>query len=111
MKKIDIKKDMGAVTFLDVLGWKGIWQQNEIAIETLYALIQMTSEEVKKISLEYSEVKEFRGKSEITKVLSISDTIALFTSGPSKIAVEIQAKICSILCHMRLSKNFRFVVL
>lgn len=105
MKSCDIKRELGAVTFLDVLGWKGIWQQNDSAIETLYALIRKTVDKASQLSNEYSEIKEFRGKSEITKVLSISDTIALFTTGPSDVAIEIQAKICGWLLPYALDQE------
>ena len=105
MKKNDIKQELGAVTFLDVLGWKGIWQQNDTAIEALYSLIKSTVVEAAIISQEYENIKEFRGKSEITKVLSISDTIAFFTSGPSDKAVEIQAKVCSLLLPYALEQE------
>jgi hypothetical protein len=101
----NIKQELGAVTFLDVLGWKGIWQQSDSAIETLYSLIKKTLAETYRISQEYSDIKEFRGKNEITKVLSISDTIALFTSGSVDTAIEIQAKICSWLLPYALERE------
>jgi hypothetical protein len=97
MKKPDIKRDKGAVTFIDVLGWKGIWQQTDFAIETLFSLINETMEKAKIISQEYSNIEELRGKEEITKVISVSDTIVLFTSGPSNVVIEIHAKICAWL--------------
>ena len=91
----NLKKETGAVTFLDVLGWKGIWQQNPKAIETLYSLVQQVKRIAENVAGEYQNVKELRGKSEITTVLSISDTIAMFTAAPAEVAIEIQAKICS----------------
>lgn len=99
MKNEDHKviTDNGAVCFLDVLGWKGIWQQNSAAIESLHSLIIETTKKAEEISLEYSEEKEFRGKDVVTKVISISDTIAMFTSGTPKVTIEIQARICAWL--------------
>ena len=109
MKEISKKEfcvvERGAVTFLDVLGWKGIWQQNESAIEGLYSLVQWTNKTAEKISQEYCNIPELRGKSEITKVLSISDTIVLFTAGPYKTAIEIQARICSELLPYALGQE------
>lgn len=87
--------EKGAVTFLDVLGWKGIWQQNSIAIETLYALVQKVEDIAKEVSSGYQNEQELRGKTEITQVVSISDTIAIFTSATPKLAIKIQSEICS----------------
>lgn len=100
-----IGQKQGAVTFLDVLGWKGIWQRNDSAINTLYSLIIETKKMAKTISLEYSDITEFRGKDEITKVLSISDTIALFTDSSSSVAIQIQAKICAWLLPYALEQG------
>lgn len=55
----------GAVTFLDVLGWKGIWKKNNDSEKSLSSLIE--------------DIRIFaRGTN--TEVKSISDTIAIFTS-------------------------------
>lgn len=35
MDKRKITRGEGAVTFLDVLGWKGIWERNQSAISKL----------------------------------------------------------------------------
>lgn len=103
--EINLKK--GAATFLDVLGWKGIWIENRQAINILHSLVQETIKKAKSITFEYMENDKLRGNDNLrgrdnfggidTNVLSISDTIALFTSGPAEIAIEIHAKICSWL--------------
>lgn len=98
-------RQTGAVTFLDVLGWKGIWQQNSSAIETLRGLVQETMNKAITISNEYSEQPEFRGKKEITNVLSISDTIAVFTEGSPTNTIEIHTKICSWLLGHALNQE------
>ncbi|TDS27002.1 hypothetical protein BY453_13010 [Halanaerobium congolense] len=54
----------GAVTFLDVLGWKGIWKNNNSSEKDLFSLIK--------------EIKYFSRGSD-TDVKSISDTIVIFT--------------------------------
>ena len=100
-----INTERGSVCFIDVLGWKGIWQQNTTAIDTLHSLVEMTKEKAEEISQEYADEKEFRGKSEITKVLSISDTIALFTSGATEKAIEVQARICAWLLEYALKQE------
>ncbi|MDR1019791.1 MAG: hypothetical protein LBL73_03450 [Synergistaceae bacterium] len=99
--------ERGAVTFLDVLGWRGIWQRNPTAIETLHGLVQETEKQANLISKNYVDVpgENFRGKDQITKVLSISDTIAMFTTGSPKTAIEIQARICSWLLEYALKQE------
>lgn len=95
MSECEMQKETGAVTFLDVLGWKGIWQQNNTAVETLYALIKKVEVIAEEVSSKHKDEQELRGKKKITQVLSISDTIAIFTSASPKLAIEIQAEICS----------------
>lgn len=103
--KNEAKTELGAVAFLDVLGWKGIWQENRMAIDSLHSLIIETRKKATIISLEYAEKhSELRGKT-ITSVLSISDTIAIFTSAPPIVAVEIQARICSWLLEYGISQR------
>jgi hypothetical protein len=63
----------GAITFLDVLGWKGIWARRSEPIDTLLSLVARLEDQAKKL---------IRGlaKAELeTKVFSISDTIILLT--------------------------------
>ncbi len=103
--KNDIRSRTGAVTFLDVLGWKGIWQKNEGSIDRLYGLIQEAINKSNEISHEYADFPEFRGVDNITNVLSISDTIALFTAGSPDKAIEIHAKICSWLIPYALKQE------
>jgi len=57
--------DFGVVTFLDILGWKGIWERKQNPLEPLDKIVEILREELS---------KEFNHD-----VISISDTIALFT--------------------------------
>ncbi len=90
MEELEVK--IGAVTFLDVLGWKGIWQRKDNPIQTLDSL----REKLQSNAVEYS-----RGKSEIgqTSVLSVSDTIVLLTEvtelGSPTDALDLQGQLCS----------------
>ena len=103
--KNEARTELGAVAFLDVLGWKGIWQENRMAIDSLHSLIIETRKKAATISMEYADqYDELRGKT-ITSVLSISDTIAIFTSAPPIAAVEIQARICSWLLEYGISQS------
>ena len=94
-----IKNGIGAVTFLDVLGWKGIWEKEEQnndnnAITKLQDLIDGLIKEARNIeNEEISRDSTLRGKNIVTEVLSISDTIALFTTGNEQFAVNVQAKL------------------
>lgn len=88
--------EKGAVTFLDVLGWKGIWQQNISAIEKLQSLVRELDKKAEDITNKYSEKDtNLRGKTKPTVVLSISDTIAVFTSAKPEVAIKIHSEICS----------------
>ncbi|MGL5751777.1 MAG: hypothetical protein ACRCXT_14680 [Paraclostridium sp.] len=94
----------GAVTFLDVLGWKGIYQKNKNAVNALTKLI----EEIKKHADKYTadatnENNRLRGIK--TQVLSISDTIAIFTHGDPEDTILIHAKICSEIIPKSLERK------
>ena len=97
--------ELGAVTFLDVLGWKGIWQQDVSALDTLHGLIRETINRANDISNDYADINEFRGKQTITNVISISDTIAMFTAGSAKNAIEIHTQICAWLLGYALKQR------
>lgn len=102
----------GAVTFLDVLGWKGMWQRRESSpLQTLYEITRETKNFAATISAEYVRQPKYetlRGKAgkDITDVISISDTIAMFTEGEYHFAIEVQAKICAWLLEYALSRKF-----
>lgn len=84
--------ESGAVTFLDVLGWKGIWLRRS-AKEVLKQLEGL-------IALAEKTANEFRGIEEFTaniRVLSISDTIVLLTSGDAEKVLPVHGLICQEL--------------
>ncbi|MFJ1122370.1 MULTISPECIES: hypothetical protein [Bacillus] len=86
--------NQGAVTFLDVLGWKGIWEKHNDAIDRLYGLVNYIRDLADEITAQVSNSHaEARGIE--TTVLSISDTIAIFTPGPPLHSLQIHAAICS----------------
>ena len=81
----------GVVTFLDVLGWKGVYDRKEDAIGSLTVLIDGARNEAKK--------KRGRIRHEII-VKSISDTIALFAfAEDSEVSevIEAHGEICQWL--------------
>ena len=76
----------GAITFLDFLGWKGIWQTNKNALNEVHELIEFTTEKANKLTDEILTDKSYSG---LTTVLSISDTIAIFTPKIEELGLTI----------------------
>lgn len=68
----------GAITFMDFLGWKGLWQNRngENHLDSVSKLINQIKEIAQKYTL---EVFPYTTGLEISKFISISDTIAIFT--------------------------------
>lgn len=82
----------GAITFLDFLGWKGLWQsQNEHdSLKTVSDLIEDFRKKLDNLSQEYfSEAKEIP----LSSLISISDTIAVFTPKTCKADIAHLLKI------------------
>lgn len=81
----------GSVTFLDVLGWKGIWLRRS-PHETIANLQNL-------VSLAKQTAEHLRGSTTVgdVQVLSISDTIVLLTEGPPEETVQLHGKICAAL--------------
>lgn len=91
----------GAVTFLDVLGWKGIWQKKDDPIRTLDNLRRKLEEKVPTASK-----GRFVG---ITDVVSISDTIVLLTEVPPSEspndALTLHGQLCAEILLYSLEKQ------
>ncbi len=82
----------GVVTFLDVLGWKGVYDRQPDAIANLTRLIAGVMTRAK-------EQQRGRILREVV-VKSISDTIAIFTfcaDDETSLAIEIHGELCSWL--------------
>lgn len=104
-KPLQKKNFTGAVTFLDVLGWKGIWKENnnssnEKPIDKLVSLLHKIDDKkgdcIKPYQLLLVDESE-QGKPVEIKVLSISDTIVFFTPGPAKATLEVHASLCALV--------------
>lgn len=103
------KVDKGIVTFLDVLGWKGLWQSNREAVEQLKQLVEETRNKADKIVSKYNKqenAKSVLHKDIKIKVLSISDTIVFLTEVESIEAIKCHAQLCAWLLEYALSKGF-----
>ena len=82
----------GVVTFLDILGWKGVYSRKSDAIHSLLNLISDAK----------SYASNFRGRkiSDGVSVHSISDTLAFFTrcqQEDAKLAIEMHGELCAHL--------------
>lgn len=93
--------DKGAITFLDVLGWKGVWQRKREPSKTLKDIINETEQLLDK-TLKLETIKGYENifKGLSAEVISISDTIALVTYGESDITLQFHASLShTIICR------------
>lgn len=107
-KKQPSKFNKGIVTFLDVLGWKGLWQSNKEAVTHLRDIVSLTRKRAKEIVRTYNEkgrAKDVRYKDINIKVLSISDTIVFLTDTEDRMALAFHAQLCSWLLKYAISKR------
>jgi hypothetical protein len=93
--------ETGAVTFLDLLGWKGIWTR-ELSytkpVEKLRGMIESIRTKLPYIIDRNSSFsKEIRGIS--PRIESISDTIIVFSEGSIKPTLRLHGDICSFLIY------------
>lgn len=98
----------GAVTFLDVLGWKGIWQENKKAINKLNELVRKTEKQATDIVKAYQELqskKDVRKVNVSIKVVSISDTIVFLTEAEVEPAIKLHAELCSWILEYALQQG------
>lgn len=101
---------LGAVTFLDVLGWKGIWQKDKYALSKLKDIVKESSSIAEDYTNQLNEKykKLYVNKDTVeTEVVSISDTIVLLSIAGDefKDAIELHAIICSKIIEYALSKG------
>jgi hypothetical protein len=87
----DAIRQAGVVTFLDVLGWKGVYDRQANAVESLKRLVDGVGK----------RALEMRGRINSDVIVkSISDTIAIFTVCGDKEtskAIEIHGELCQWL--------------
>lgn len=88
----------GVVTFLDVLGWKGVYHRKHDAIDSLRYVIEVCYEKKVPEFTRGSDV--FRNPSVGVEIKSISDTIAIFTRCEdfhASAVIEIHGLLCAWL--------------
>lgn len=108
-RKQPSKFDKGIVTFLDVLGWKGMWQNNIDAIEKLKLVVKETRDKAEKLVELYNQkgnATNVRYKDIDVKVVSISDTIVLLTKIGNNDSIRLHAQLCSWVLKTALSEGF-----
>lgn len=79
----------GAVTFMDVLGWKGIWERRYNAGDILTKLIGELRQ--KSFELIAKEPERYAGLS--VEIKSISDTIAMFSTGKAQSVLDLHGQV------------------
>ena len=80
-KSAQLKNDdfqCGAITFMDFLGWKGLWQ-NRNDIDHLQKVSNLINEIVNIVQEYTCELFPYSEGIQLSKLISISDTIAIFT--------------------------------
>jgi len=94
MKPTPTEPKSGVVTFLDVLGWKGVYDRKQDAIHSLTLLIEGVRKQAE---------RKQRGRTMNTiEVRSISDTIGIFTHAAGRNSeisdiIDIHGEICQWL--------------
>lgn len=97
----------GVVTFLDVLGWKGIWQRKQNPINDLEQLVKSISKKSQLLSrgIKLSD-KEIISPE--TKVMIISDTIVVFTESTRKNStntIDLHGSLCIEAIPLSITKG------
>lgn len=89
----------GVITFLDVLGWKGIWQRKTDAIEDLRSLARYVNEFTSKRTRGITDSQSGQIV-ESTRVIIISDTLVIASPSSEERAqstIELHGEICSFI--------------
>ncbi|MDE7341679.1 MAG: hypothetical protein K2N80_14190 [Lachnospiraceae bacterium] len=107
-KGCSYKLQNGAITFMDFLGWKGLWQSsNRNHLETVSELIQNIEMKVQEFTY---DIFEYSSNLELSKLISISDTIAIFTPKLLKCdevqLLKLHAKIAKYILEECVTKGY-----
>ena len=98
----------GAISFFDFLGWKGLWQNdNNDPLSTVSKLIDSFRVELTNITKQYFS---HTPANDISDLISISDTIAVFTPKVFDVSkyqlLEIHAKIAKYILEKSCEQSF-----
>ena len=93
--------DEGTITFLDVLGWKGIWTRHPctICIEKLRKLVTDAVNAVDGLVSTGAAVFDFmRGfRSKDVRIISVSDTIVIHSVGAPDATLWLNTQLCKLI--------------
>ena len=99
-EKNDLNMQSGAVTFLDVLGWKGIWQRKTDAMKALKEVRDL----VEKIQdSETGRQENLAGLK--PEIWGLSDTIVLTTHGGAGAVLPLHIRMTELLLLLCLSNE------
>lgn len=98
----------GAITFFDFLGWKGLWLNSEK--DHLKVVSELIDDFRKKLKIETEKVYPYCLNMKVSKLLSISDTIVLFTPElsiiDSKQLLELHANMARYVVEQSVLKQY-----
>lgn len=99
----------GVITFMDFLGWKGLWQNQaqRNPLKEVSTLIQ----QIEQIVDEYTkEVFPYSARLKLSKLISISDTIAIFTPkichAKTVVILELHARIAKFVLEECVKQSY-----
>lgn len=98
--------NLGAITLLDILGWKGIWQRKSDAVEELLGMLNGIDKKIESL-LKQDTIKKQKNifKNLKIEVKSISDTIALVTYGDCNPCLEFHAIMSNLIITTSIRKG------
>ncbi|MGB7606670.1 MAG: hypothetical protein WBL93_14460 [Lutisporaceae bacterium] len=98
--------NLGAITLLDILGWKGIWQRKSNAVEDLLHMLNGIDKKIEAL-LKKDKIKNHENtfKNLKIEVKSISDTIALVTYGDCNPCLEFHAIMSNLIITTSIRKG------
>lgn len=97
----------GAITLLDILGWKGIWKRKGDALDLYDNLINISKATISFYKQESPNKKNLSkkfGKLK-TQVIGISDTIAFVTYGDCDLALQYHVLLSSLTIGVSLNSG------
>lgn len=106
MEKLETKR--GAISFLDVLGWKGIWAKDADAIQTFKKLFDFaTNERDRLLQDAYTVYPHLRGKQQddLLRIISISDTIVIISICDIQESLWLTAELLKKLMPFSIRRN------
>ncbi len=93
----------GAITLLDILGWKGIWKREQDPLGLLQGVIDFFESHLDSLLSEQNKIYPY-GNIE-WRLISISDWIAFVTFGSFGQMIDLHGAFCSTIIRNLLYRN------